>query len=176
MSERAPFPPIRVGLGWDLHRLVSGRDLIVGGVIIPHDKGEDGHSDGDALLHAITDALLGASGLGDIGELFPPNDPQWKGADSGELLRKAYALVRAKGWAVGNVDAVIALERPKVLPHRATIRESVATILGIDPSLVFVKAKTGEGLDAVGTGDAIACWATCLLFPAELFISAEAPV
>ena len=162
-------PPFRTGLGWDLHRLVEGRPLVVGGVVIPHDRGEDGHSDGDALLHAITDALLGAAALGDIGELFPPSDPAWKGADSKKLLAAAFSRVRASGWEIGNIDAVVALERPKVLPYRTAIRESIAATLGIDAERVFVKAKTGEGVDAVGSGGAIACWATCLI------ISAEAP-
>lgn len=159
-------PGFRTGLGWDLHRLVEGRPLMVGGVRIPHDKGEDGHSDGDALLHAITDALLGAASLGDIGEMFPPSDPAWKGADSRKLLYAAFARVRASGWDIGNIDAVVALERPKVLPYREAIRASIAETLGISLDRVSVKAKTGEGVDAVGAGEAIACWATCLLISA----------
>ncbi len=161
---------LRTGLGWDLHRLVAGRPLVVGGVEIPHDRGEDGHSDGDALLHAITDALLGAAALGDIGEMFPPSDPAWKDADSRKLLAAALFRVRAAGWEIVNVDAVIALERPRILPHREAIRASIAETLGVGPERVSVKAKTSEGVDAVGSGEAIACWATCLL------ISAEAPV
>lgn len=164
------MPEVRSGLGWDLHRLVAGRPLMVGGIEIPHDRGEDGHSDGDAVLHAITDALLGAAALGDIGEMFPPSDPAWKGADSRKLLATALARVRESGWEIGNVDAVIALERPKILSHREAIRDSIAETLGVGRERVFVKAKTSEGVDAVGSGAAIACWATCLL------ISAEAPV
>lgn len=154
---------IRIGLGYDLHRLVTGRSLVLGGVVIPFDKGEDGHSDGDALLHAITDALLGASGSGDIGEFFPPSDPRWKGADSRGLLASAWDAVRAKGWRLENLDCVIALERPKFLPYRKEVMESIARALGVESERVFVKAKTGEGLGAVGEGNAIEAWATCLL-------------
>jgi len=154
---------IRTGLGWDRHRLVSGRPLVLGGVIIPSDTGEDGHSDGDVLLHAITDALLGAAGLGDIGELFPPSNPAWKNADSRTLLADAWALVQAKGWHLINIDCIIALERPKFLPWRTQVRTSVAAVLSVDVNRIFVKAKTGEGLAPVGTGEAIECWASCLI-------------
>lgn len=154
---------IRVGLGYDIHRLVAGRALTLGGVVIPFDKGEDGHSDGDALLHAITDALLGAAGAGDIGEFFPPSDPQWKGADSRKLLSVAWDAVRGKGWRLENLDCVIALERPKFLPFRQEARESIARVLGVESERVFVKAKTGEGLGPIGEGNAVEAWATCLL-------------
>ncbi|HNY22329.1 MAG TPA: 2-C-methyl-D-erythritol 2,4-cyclodiphosphate synthase [Treponemataceae bacterium] len=154
---------MRTGLGYDLHRLVEGRPLMLGGIAIPSDKGEDGHSDGDALLHAITDAVLGASATGDIGEFFPPSDPQWKGADSRTLLAAAWDAVRAKGWRIENIDCVIALQTPKFLPWRTQVRESIARTLGIDAERVFVKAKTGEGLGSVGTGEAVEVWATCLL-------------
>jgi 2-C-methyl-D-erythritol 2,4-cyclodiphosphate synthase len=154
---------IRVGLGYDLHRLVEGRALTLGGIIIPHTRGEDGHSDGDALLHAITDALLGASGTGDIGEFFPPSDPTWKGADSKKLLSIAWDAVRAKGWQLENLDCVVALERPKFLPFRKEVCASIAHVLGVERDRVFVKAKTGEGLGAVGEGNAVEVWATCLL-------------
>jgi 2-C-methyl-D-erythritol 2,4-cyclodiphosphate synthase len=154
---------IRTGLGYDLHRLVAGRALVLGGVAIPFDKGEDGHSDGDVLLHAITDALLGASGLGDIGEFFPPSDPKWKGADSRMLLGTAWDAARNAGWRIENIDCVIALEKPKFLPHRPAIRASIAETLGIDIDRIFVKAKTGEGLGSVGTGEAVEVWAICLL-------------
>lgn len=154
---------IRTGLGYDLHRLVEGRPLMLGGVVIPSDRGEDGHSDGDALLHAITDALLGASGTGDIGEFFPPSDPQWKGADSRTLLSAAWDAVRAKGWRIENIDCVIALQSPKFLPWRTPVRESIARTLGIDSGRVFVKAKTGEGIGSVGTCEAIEVWSTCLI-------------
>jgi 2-C-methyl-D-erythritol 2,4-cyclodiphosphate synthase len=154
---------IRTGLGYDLHRLVEGRPLMLGGIEIPHDRGEDGHSDGDALLHAITDAVLGASGTGDIGEFFPPSDPAWKGADSRTLLSAAWDAVRAKGWRIENIDCVVALQTPKFLPWRERVRASIARTLGIDAERVFVKAKTGEGLGSVGKGEAVEVWATCLL-------------
>ncbi len=154
---------IRVGLGYDLHRLVPDRPLMLGGIEIPFDRGEDGHSDGDVLLHAITDALLGAAALGDIGELFPPSDPTWKGADSKMLLADAWARVRAEGWRLENLDCVIALQSPKFLPWRGAVRDSIARVLGVEAARVFVKAKTGEGLAPIGTSEAVEVWATCLL-------------
>ncbi len=154
---------IRTGLGYDLHRLVEGRPLILGGVTIPFDKGEYGHSDGDVLLHAITDALLGAAGIGDIGEFFPPSDLQWKGSDSRKLLSVAWNAVLEKGWKLENLDCVIALQEPKFLPWRKAVRESIAAVLGVSAEQIFVKAKTGEGLGAVGRGEAVEAWATCLL-------------
>lgn len=154
---------IRVGLGTDLHRLVEGRKLMLGGIEIPFEKGEHGHSDGDALLHAITDALLGAAGISDIGELFPPSDAKWKDADSKKLLASAYELVKGQGWAIENIDCVIKLEKPKFLPYRQAVRESIAGILEIDVSQIFVKAKTGEKLGDVGTSQAIETEAVCLL-------------
>lgn len=154
---------IRIGMGYDLHRLVPDRPLILGGITIPFDKGEYGHSDGDVLLHAIADALLGAAGLGDIGAFFPPSDPQWKDADSRKLLAEIWQQVQVMGWVIENIDAVVALEKPKFLPWREAVRTSIADILGIAPDQIFVKAKTGEGCDAVGRGEAVAVWATCLL-------------
>lgn len=154
---------IRTGLGYDLHRLVEGRPLVLGGVTIPFHKGEDGHSDGDALLHAIIDALLGASAIGDIGEFFPPSDAKWKNADSRKLLAVAWEAVKEKGWSLENIDCVIALQEPKFLPWRQRVRESIADVLGVETDRIFVKAKTGEGLGAVGTGEAVEVWATCLL-------------
>ncbi len=154
---------IRVGLGYDLHRLVEGRKLIIGGITFDFEKGEDGHSDGDVLLHAITDAILGASGLGDIGSYFPPEDMKWKDADSAELLRAVWKDVRAAGWSLVNMDCVVKLERPKFLPHRREVIESIAAILGVDNSQVFVKAKTGEKLPPVGTSEAIEAQVVCLL-------------
>ena len=154
---------IRVGLGTDLHRLVEGRKLMLGGIEIPFEKGEHGHSDGDALLHAITDALLGAAGISDIGELFPPSDAKWKDADSKKLLASAYKLVKGQGWSIENIDCVIKLEKPKFLPYRQAVRESIAGILGIDVSQIFVKAKTGEKLGDVGTSQAIETEAVCLM-------------
>ena len=160
---QAALPTIRIGLGTDLHRLVAGRPLILGGVTIPFDKGEDGHSDGDALLHAITDALLGAAALGDIGSYFPPEDDKWKGADSAKLLKAAWKDVRAAGWRLENLDCVVHLQAPKFLPHRQNVRQSIAKILGVDISQVFVKAKTGERVGLVGEGLVVETKAVCLL-------------
>lgn len=162
-EPRSNTMKIRTGLGYDLHRLAEGRQLILGGVPIPFHKGETGHSDGDVLLHAITDALLGAAGLTDIGELFPPSNPQWKGADSRQLLEAAWKLVVEVGWRLENLDCVVAIQEPKLLPHRTAIRESVAAILQVEVDQVFVKAKTGEKLGPVGNGEAVEVWATCLL-------------
>ena len=154
---------IRVGLGYDIHRLIEGRPLILGGIVLPFEKGEDGHSDGDVLFHAITDAVLGASGLGDIGSFFPPEDPQWKDADSAELLKTVMQKVYAAGWKIENLDCVIKLEKPKFIPYREQVIESVARVLQIAPEQVFVKAKTGEKLPPVGTGEAVEATAVCLL-------------
>ena len=154
---------IRIGLGYDLHRLVEGRRLILGGVVLDFEKGEDGHSDGDVLLHAITDALLGAAGLGDIGSYFPPEEAKWKDADSAELLRTVWKNVQAEGWSLVNLDCVIKLEKPKFLPHRREVIESIAAILGAAPSQIFVKAKTGEKLPPVGTSEAVEAQVVCLL-------------
>ena len=154
---------IRVGLGYDKHVLTEGRKLILGGVILPFEKGEAGHSDGDVLLHAITDAILGAAGLGDIGSYFPPSDPKWKDADSALLLTTCWNDVQKAGWKLGNLDCVIALEKPKFLPFREQVQKSIAKILGTSSEQVFVKAKTGEKLGDVGRGDAIEAMCTCLL-------------
>ncbi len=154
---------IRVGLGYDLHRLVSGRRLVLGGVEFDFEKGEDGHSDGDVLLHAITDAVLGASGLGDIGSYFPPEDMKWKDADSAELLRTVMRDVLAAGWTIENIDCVIKLEKPKFIPYRQKVIASIADVLQISPDQVFVKAKTGEKLPPVGTSEAVEAYVVCLL-------------
>ncbi len=154
---------IHVGLGYDKHLLTEGRKLILGGVEIPFDKGEAGHSDGDVVLHAITDALLGASCLGDIGSYFPPSDPKWKDADSKMLLETCWDDVRAAGWTLENLDCVIALEKPKFLPYRNQVRQSIADILGVTIDQVFIKAKTGEKLGDIGQGRAVEVWASCLL-------------
>ena len=154
---------IRIGLGYDLHTLVEGRPLILGGIHIPFEKGEAGHSDGDVLLHALADALLGAACLGDIGELFPPNDPQWKDMDSSFLLKTVWDKVRAAGWTLENADCVITIQQPKILPYRQAIRTSIADILGVHIDQIFVKAKTGEGVGIIGSGTAAAVWCTCLL-------------
>ena len=154
---------IRVGFGYDLHRLIPGRPLILGGVVLPFERGEDGHSDGDVLFHAITDAVLGASGLGDIGSFFPPEDPKWKDADSAELLKTVMEKVKAAGWQLENLDCVIKLEKPKFIPYRVQVIESIAATLGITPDKVFVKAKTGEKLPPVGTSEAVEAEAVCLM-------------
>ncbi|HZS08081.1 MAG TPA: 2-C-methyl-D-erythritol 2,4-cyclodiphosphate synthase [Blastocatellia bacterium] len=153
----------RIGLGHDIHRLVEGRRLILGGVEIPFDKGLLGHSDADSLSHAITDALLGAAGLGDIGTHFSDKDPRWAGADSMVFLRGACELLAENGWGVVNVDATIMAERPKMMPHIAAIKTRLAEALKIDPSQINIKAKTNEGLDAVGRGEAIAAQAVVLI-------------
>lgn len=153
----------RVGTGYDLHRLVEGRPLVIGGVTIPFERGPLGHSDGDVVCHSVTDAILGAAAMGDIGRHFPDNDPKWKGADSVELLRQAVAIVRAAGFSVINVDVTVVLERPKIKNHVDAMRQAVAGAVGIDVSAVSVKGKTNEGVDAVGRGEAIAAHATALL-------------
>ncbi len=158
------IPNIRTGFGTDLHRLVKNRKLILGGVVFDFDKGEDGHSDGDVLLHAITDALLGAAGLGDIGSYFPPEDSKWKNANSAELLKKCWDDVKNSGWQLGNLDAVIELEKPKFLPHRQEVIDSIANILEVDSSKVFVKAKTNESLGEVGNGLAVKAYCSCLIY------------
>ena len=154
---------IRCGLGYDKHILAEGRSLMLGGLNIPSDRGELGHSDGDALLHAITDALLGASGMGDIGSYFPPEEAEWKDADSKVLLKTVWKDIRNAGWSLENLDCVIALEKPKFLPHRQNVIQSIADVLGVDKSQVFVKAKTGEKTGDVGLGKVVEVWTTCLL-------------
>jgi 2-C-methyl-D-erythritol 2,4-cyclodiphosphate synthase len=153
----------RAGTGYDLHRLVEGRPLIIGGVTIPSARGALGHSDADVVCHAITDAVLGAAGLGDIGTHFPDTDPAWKGASSLDLLSRAVALVRAQGLDVGNVDVTVILEAPKIKPHIAAMREAVAQAIGIAVDRVSIKGKTNEGVDAVGRGEAIAAHAIALI-------------
>jgi 2-C-methyl-D-erythritol 4-phosphate cytidylyltransferase/2-C-methyl-D-erythritol 2,4-cyclodiphosphate synthase len=153
----------RAGTGYDLHRLVEGRPLVIGGVVIPFDKGPLGHSDGDVACHAATDAILGAAGLGDIGRHFPDSDPRWKGADSLELLRQATRLVREAGYEVGNVDITVILERPKIKDAIEPMRQNIATAVGTSADRISVKGKTNEGVDAVGRGEAIAAHAVALI-------------
>ena len=153
----------RIGQGYDLHRLVEGRPLILGGVQIDYEKGLLGHSDADVLLHAITDALLGAAGLGDIGRHFPDTAPAFKGADSRELLSQTMALVVKAGWVIVNIDATVIAHAPKLAPHMDKIRESVAHCLGVDLQRVNIKAKTKEGCDSVGKKEAIEVHAIALL-------------
>ncbi|NDV11750.1 2-C-methyl-D-erythritol 2,4-cyclodiphosphate synthase [Crenobacter caeni] len=153
----------RVGQGYDVHRLVEGRPLVLGGVVIPHDKGLLGHSDADALLHAITDALLGAAALGDIGRLFPDTDPQHAGADSRVLLREAVSRVRAAGWRVVNIDATLIAQQPKLAPHVDAMRARIAEDLQVGVDVVNVKGKTNEKLGYLGRCEAIEAQAVCLL-------------
>ena len=154
---------IRVGQGYDVHQLVEGRPLILGGVTIPFERGLLGHSDADALLHAITDALLGAAGLGDIGRHFPDTDPHYAGEDSRVLLRAAVELLRDAGWKVGNVDATIIAQRPKIAPFVPAMVENIAADLGIDPGCVNIKGKTNETLGYLGRGEAIEAQAVVLI-------------
>ena len=154
---------IRIGEGYDVHALVPGRKLIIGGVTIPYHLGLLGHSDADVLLHAITDALLGAVGLGDIGQHFPDTDARFKGADSGELLHHALQSVTQQGWAVVNVDCTVIAQAPKLAPHRDAIRQRIAALLAVQVEQVNVKGKTTERLGFVGRGEGIAASAVCLL-------------
>ncbi len=147
---------VRCGIGYDLHRLAEGRKLIVGGVELDFDKGPVGHSDGDVLAHALCDALLGAAGLGDIGKHFPDSDPKWKGADSMLFLQHARKLLDEKKFTIEHVDAVVILERPKLGPHFPQMREVLGRALGVPAEKIHLKAKTNEGVDAVGRGEAIA--------------------
>ena len=155
--------PLRIGEGWDVHALVPGRPLIIGGVTIPHTMGLLGHSDADVLLHAITDALLGAAALGDIGRHFPDTDQHFKGADSSMLLAEAMRRVRAAGFEVGNIDSTVIAQAPKLAPHIAAMGESIARTLGVAVQQVNVKAKTAEKLGPVGQGLSIEARAVVLL-------------
>lgn len=163
MSDPNNAPQIRVGLGHDTHRLAPGGPLILGGVELEFDFHLVGHSDADVLLHAVTDALLGASNQGDIGGLFPDTDPQYRGKDSSEMLTAAWKLVQSDGWSVGNLDCVILAERPKLLPHKAAICDRIAQILDIEAGQVSLKGKTGEKSGEVGEGKIIQAMCVCLL-------------
>jgi 2-C-methyl-D-erythritol 2,4-cyclodiphosphate synthase len=154
---------LRIGHGYDLHRLVDGRPLFLAGVQIAHSRGLLGHSDGDVVLHAVCDAVLGALGVGDIGQHFPDTDEQYHGIDSSELVRQVAVLMRDEGWSVGNVDVTICAEEPRLAPHRHAMRSRVANLLGVPITSISIKAKTNEGLDAVGRGEAIAATAVVLL-------------
>lgn len=155
---------MRVGTGWDLHRLEEGRNLVVGGVSIPSPKGSVAHSDGDALIHSIIDAMLGAAGMDDIGTLFPDTDPSYCGADSAELLSQVVKAVASRGFHVCNLDTTVVLQSPKLGPYKAAIGERLASLIGVEPSCVGVKAKTAEGiLGELGTGSAIMAQAVVLL-------------
>ena len=156
---------MRIGFGYDAHRLVEGRPLVIGGVEIPFELGLLGHSDADVLLHAITDAMLGAAALGDIGTHFPDTDPAWKGADSRDLLERAARIVAEAGYSVGNVDATVVLERPKLKPYFEEMREKIAKCVGIEAGSVSVKATTNEGMGFIGRQEGCAAFAVCTLFP-----------
>ena len=154
---------IRIGNGYDIHRLIVGRPLILGGVHIEHELGLLGHSDADVLTHAITDALLGALSLGDIGRYFPPDDPQWAGASSLKLLAQVHHMVRDRDWAIVNVDSVVVAERPKLKPHIEAMRETLAKVLQVAPEQIGVKATTNEKLGPTGREEGIAAYAVALL-------------
>lgn len=156
-------PQVRVGIGHDIHRLGPGGPLRLGGVDVPHDRAMVGHSDADVLLHAVTDALLGAAALGDIGDRFPDTDPAHQGRDSAEMLSEVRDAVSTAGWQIGNVDCTVFAERPKLGPHKGAIRRRLATLLGVRPEQIGLKAKTQEGLDAVGRQEAIAAQCVVLL-------------
>ena len=153
----------RVGIGFDVHRLVAGRPCRLGGIELPHARGPLGHSDGDAVLHALADALLGAAGLDDLGTLFPDSDPRWKDEPSSRLLAEVVARLRTAGWRAVNADLVIATEGPKIAPHRAAMRRSIAALLGLEPDAVNVKGKSLEGLGALAGGQGVAVQAVCLI-------------
>ncbi len=160
---------LRIGIGHDTHRLVTGRPLILGGVQVDSDRGAEGHSDADALAHAIADAILGALGEGDLGSHFPDSDPQWKDADSLQLLRRVNQLAGERGFGVVNIDSNVLLERPRLRDYISRMRGKLATTLDIESSCVSIKAKTGEGLDAVGRGEAVTAQAIVLLAPIRWF-------
>lgn len=155
---------MRIGFGYDVHRLVEGRRLVLGGVDVPYEKGLDGHSDADVLLHAVIDALIGAAGLGDIGKHFPPSDPAWKDASSLDLLARAASLIKDRGYAIGNIDSTIVCERPKLLGHIPGMAANISRVLGCGDGSVNVKATTEEGLGFTGSGDGIGAYAVALLY------------
>ncbi len=160
MTSDAPY---RVGLGYDSHRLGAGRPLVLGGVKVEYSRGLIGHSDADVVLHAVTDALLGTAGLGDIGDAYPDNDPQWQAADSRLFVTETLAKLNRTGWAVVNLDVTIHAQEPKLGPVKSAIRDSLAALLKVPPARVNVKAKTGEKVGHIGRGEAIACQAVVLV-------------
>jgi len=155
--------PTRVGIGFDIHRLVAGRRLVLAGVDVPHERGPLAHSDGDVVLHAVADAMLGAAGLGDLGEHFPDTDPAWKDADSADILGRTVDLARKAGWTVAGVDVNVLLERPKLAAHKPAMRRRLAELLNLAPDAVGLKARTMEGLGPVGAGEAVAAQAIVVL-------------
>lgn len=156
----------RVGIGYDSHRFAAGRPLRIAGVTVPHTHGLVGHSDGDVALHALVDALLGATAMGDIGQHFPDDDPQWKGSDSTRFVKKSVEMLQQAGFAVGQVDVTIIAERPKIAPLIAQMRAATAKALGVDPGAVSIKAKTNEGMGWLGRGEGIAALAVATVVPA----------
>ena len=164
------FPQFRIGNGYDIHRLVKGRDLIIGGVKLNHpdNLGLDGHSDADVLIHSIMDALLGALSLGDIGKYFPPSDQKWKNADSLFLLSKVIELIRQEGWEINNIDSVVVAERPKIIPHVSLMKKNISKILNIDENLVGIKATTNEKLGPEGREEGISCHSVVILVKNEI--------
>lgn len=163
MATHSPSPAIRIGQGFDVHAFGDGDHLMIGGVRVPHERGVLAHSDGDVVLHALCDAMLGALALGDIGQHFPPSDPQWKGADSRAFVRHCNQLLAEQGWRVGNADITVICETPKIGPHAPAMRAAIADDLGIAPDAVSVKATTTEKLGFTGRGEGIAAQAACLL-------------
>lgn len=163
MTDHPRYP--RTGIGYDVHRFAENRPLVLGGVTIPHERGLDGHSDADALLHAITDAVLGAAALGDIGFHFPPSDDRWKGADSRDLLRRSVELVNEAGWELVNLDATVIAEAPKVNPHAAAMRLEIREATGLPIDAISIKATTNEGMGFVGREEGIAAIATAMIAP-----------
>ncbi|KAI4315461.1 hypothetical protein L6164_028269 [Bauhinia variegata] len=155
--------PFRVGHGFDLHRLEPGYPLIIGGINIPHDRGCEAHSDGDVLLHCVVDAILGALGLPDIGQIFPDSDPKWKGCESSVFIKEAVKLMHEAGYELGNLDATLILQRPKLSPHKEAIKANLSALLGVDPSVVNLKAKTHEKVDSLGENRSIAAHTVVLL-------------
>ena len=166
------FPKLRIGNGYDIHRLVEGRDLIIGGIKLrhPNNLGLDGHSDADVLIHSIMDALLGALSLGDIGKYFPPSDEKWKNADSLFLLSQVIDLIRKEGWEVNNIDTVIVAERPKIKPHVESMKKNISKVLKIDINFIGIKATTNEKLGAEGREEGISCHSVVLLEKNEIQI------
>jgi 2-C-methyl-D-erythritol 2,4-cyclodiphosphate synthase len=163
----SPFPiPLRVGIGYDSHRFAQGGPMILGGVIIPSDVSLSGHSDGDAVAHALTDAILGAAGAGDIGEMFSDKDPQNRGRNSIEMLQLAVERVRTLGWTVHNADVTVVAEKPRLATHRPAMRAALAAALRVDVAVVSVKGKTNEGMGWIGRGEGLACMAIASLAPA----------
>ncbi|KAL0290726.1 UNVERIFIED_CONTAM: 2-C-methyl-D-erythritol 2,4-cyclodiphosphate synthase, chloroplastic [Sesamum calycinum] len=166
-QAKSPTPPkvlpFRVGHGFDLHRLEPGYPLIIGGINIPHDRGCEAHSDGDVLLHCVVDAILGALGLPDIGQIFPDTDPKWKGAPSSVFMKEAVRLMNEAGYELGNLDSTLILQRPKLSPHKEAIRANLCELLGADPSVVNLKAKTHEKVDSLGENRSIAAHTVVLL-------------